>query len=678
MSDEIRVRRKLARTIALTALVFAAATADARVTEINVAAVEPFADGAAFGASGAYERVRGIFRGELDPADARNKVIVNLDKAPRNARGFVEYEADFFMLRPVDATRGSRKIVYDVLNRGRKLIHWRLMDARTRTTAAANDPKSLDDAGNGLLLRRGYTIVWSGWDSEAPRTGNGMSMQPVIATDQGKPIVRVIRDELVSGTRNRADPVAGGALKREIFRLSYAAATLDQTQAKLTVRRNETDPRREIPAGGWAYAGETAIELLPAGTRPEPGSLYEFHYPAKEPRVLAVGMAATRDLIAFLRHATTDAKGNANPAQPGIRAAFAFGISQSGRFLRDFVKDGFNQDESARKVFDGMLAHTAGAGGVFLNAEFAQPNRTSTQHEDHTMPENEFPFSTARMTDPVTGRAGGLLRNDGFDPLWMETNTSTEYWQKGASLLVTDPLGERDVELPANARAYLIAGTQHGGAAWMTSTLGSCVNPRNPHSPTPALRALLVALDEWATEGKLPPSSLTPRLKDATLTTPAELKFPAIPGIEVVRRVNTIGVLKDWVKPELDMARPYRVLVTQVDADGNEIAGIRLPDIAAPLATYTGWNYYRAPHPAGELCDREGSYKPFAATRAEREAANDPRRSLEERYGDHAAYVKQIEEAAAKLVAARLLLDDDAARLIARAKSADTAARFAR
>jgi hypothetical protein len=315
---------------------------------------------------------------------------------------------------------------------------------------------------------------------------------------------------------------------------------------------------------------------------------------------------------------------------------------------------------------------------VFLNAEFAQPNRTNTQHEDRTFPENAFPFSSARLTDPVTGRTGGVLRDDGFDPLWMETNTSTEYWQKGASLLVTDPLGERDIELPRNARAYLIAGTQHGGQAWMTSAPGSCVNPRNPHSPTPALRALLVALDDWASTGTEPPPSMTPHLKDATFTTTDALKFPAIPGIQTTRRYNQIGVLKDWIRPDMDMMRPYRTYVTQVDADGNEIAGIRLPDISVPLATYTGWNIYRAPFPEGELCDRDGSYKPFAATRAERESANDPRRSLAERYGDHAAYVKQVEDAAAKLVASRVLLNEDAARLIARARSDEIKQRFAR
>ncbi len=650
------------------ALAFTAAAGHARVTEITIAAIEPFADGAKFGDTGAYERVRGTFKGELDPADARNRVIVNLDKAPRNSRGRVEYEADFFMLRPADAARGNRGILYDVTNRGRKYIHWRLMDAKPASAASANDPRTLEDAGNGLFLRRGYTIVWSGWDPEAPHGNNGMAMKAVVAMDGGKPIVRTIRDELVNGTRSA---------QRETFRLSYEAATLDPTQAKLTVRRGETDQRREIPAAGWAYVSARELRLLPPGTKPEPGSLYELHYPAKDPRVLGVGMAATRDLVSFLRFEAADVQGTPNPARSGIRAAFAFGISQSGRFLRDYVRDGFNQDESTRKVFDGMLAHTAGIGGVFLNQEFGQPDRTSTQHEDHTFPENAFPFSTARMTDPVTGKTGSLLRDDGFDPLWMETNTSTEYWQKGASLLVTDPLGTRDVELPRNARAYLIAGTQHAGQAWMTSTTGPCVNPRNPHSPTPALRALLIALDEWATENKAPPASRTPRLSDGTLVAAEKLAFPALPGLQVVRRVNEIGVLKDWVKPEMDMARPYRVLVPRVDADGNETAGIRLPDIEVPLATHTGWNLYRSPFPEGELCDRDGSYKPFPATRAEREGANDPRRSLAERYGDHASYMKRVEAAAQRLVAERLLLQEDAERFIARARGADTAARFA-
>ena len=335
------------------------------------------------------------------------------------------------------------------------------------------------------------------------------------------------------------------------------------------------------------------------------------------------------------------------------------------------------QDESARKVFDGVYAHTAGAGGVFLNYEFGQPNRTNTQHEDHTFPENVFPFSAARLTDPVSGKTDSLLRNDGFDPLWMETNTSTEYWQKGASLTVTDPSGKNDAALPQTARAYLIAGTQHGATAWMTSTRGSCVNPRNPHSPTPAMRALLLALADWV-DGKAAPASQTPRIADNTLVPVEKLHFPAIPGMAIARKVNVFGVLKDWTKPEMDMSKPYRPLITNVNADGNEIAGIRLPDITVPLGTYTGWNLYKAPYVEGELGDRDGSFSPFAATRAERESRGDQRPSLEERYGSHAAYVKLLTDAATALVPSRLLLQEDIERYVAWANSEAVRKQFAR
>ena len=639
--------------------------ASAHVIEFNIAAVESFADGTAFGNTGAYERVRGTFKGELDPTDPRNKVIVNLDKAPCNAAGRVEYEADFFMLRPVDGARGNGKLVYDVTNRGRKNIHWRLMDARPASPAHANDPRTLEDAGNGLLFRMGYTILWSGWDPDAPRINNGMGMKPVIATNNGMPIVRAIRDELVSGTRSPA---------RETFRLTHNAFTTDQSQAKLSVRRREADVRQEIPASGWAYVNDREIRLLPEGTKPVTGSIYEFHYPARDPRVLGIGMAASRDLISFMKYESTDAKGALNPAH-GIKAALGFGISQSGRFLRDFVYQGFNQDTRGRKVFDGTLAHTAGVGGVFLNAEFGQPGRTSTQFEDHMMPENEFPFSAARLTDPVTGKTDSILRNDGFDPMWMESNTSTEYWQKGASMLTTDPLGSKDVELPATARVYLIAGTQHAGQAWMTSTPGNNVNPRNPHSPTPAMRALLIALSEWV-DGKAPPPSQTPRIADDTLIALDKLQFPAIPNMAIAHKVNVFGVLKDWTKPEMDMSKPYRPLVTKVDADGNEIAGIRLPDIAVPLGTYTGWNIYKAPYVEGELGDRDGSFAPFVATASEREARKDPRLSLQERYSTHTNYVTKVIDAVNKLVAARLLLTEDAERFVVRANDEAISKRF--
>ncbi|MBI1966182.1 MAG: hypothetical protein HYS46_08040, partial [Betaproteobacteria bacterium] len=231
---------------------------------------------------------------------------------------------------------------------------------------------------------------------------------------------------------------------------------------------------------------------------------------------------------------------------------------------------------------------------------------------------------------------------------------------------------------PRNARSYLLAGTQHGALAWMTSTNGPCANPRNPHSPTPAQRALLVALDEWVSEGKSPPASRTPRIKDGTLVTPDKVRFPAIQGVAVARRVSEFGALKDWIKPEMDMTKPYRPLVPQVDVDGNETSGILLPDIAAPLGTYTGWNLYKAPFPEGELCDRFGTYAPFAASRTEREANGDPRPSLEERYGDHTGYVRRVEQAVKKLIGERLLLAEDGELFIAKARSEETARRFVR
>ena len=643
----------------------------AMLTEIDIIAIEPFADGANFGATGAYERVRGTYKGTLDPLDARNKVIVNIEKAPRNAAGRVEYEAEFFILRPVDATRGSGKILYDVVNRGRKGMHTRFMEARPATLAESNDPKTLADAGNGLLLRRGYTLVWSSLDPDAPRSNNGMAMKTIVATNNGAPIERVIRDEIVPDTRVRVPP-GKDAPKWKTLRLTHEAASLDPSKSRLTARRAEADPRVDIPASGWKFVNAREIALLPEGTNPEPGTLYEIHYPAKNPKVLGAGFAAVRDLVSFLRND----RSASNPAGQGIKATLAYGSSWSGRFLRDFIHLGFNQDESARKVFDGVFSHIAGGGGVFLNYEFGQPVRTSTQHEDRAFPETQFPFSAAQMSDPHSGKSGSLFRHDGFDPLLIETNTSTEYWQKGASLLTTDPLGRSDIDLPANSRVYLIAGTQHGGTAGMRPTLGSCANLSNPHNPNPALRALLIALDEWVSEGKAPPPSRTPRLADGTLVAPAQLRFPTIPGMRKFGGMNEIRLLKDWIKPDVDMQKVYGARVPQIDVDGNETAGIRLPDIAVPLATHTGWNIYKSPFPDGELCDREGSYFPFAATRAEREARNDPRVSLQERYGSHAAYVRKVEESVRQLVAERLLLQEDAERLVERAKSAEIAKRF--
>jgi hypothetical protein len=631
------------------------------LTRLQIDRIEPFADGMPFGTVGSYVRLVGTAYGELDPQHPCNAVIVNLDKAPRNARGCVEYETDVYIMRPTDMSKGNRKLLYEVNNRGRKRLLSIFHEAPETSPTSANDPATVDDAGNGFLFRQGYTLVWSGWDPDAPRANQGMTIRVPIATEGGKPIVQTIRDEFVFGTRLPTTRLTAP--------LSYAAATLEQGQARLTVRAKEADAYTEIPPERWAYVDARTIQLLPEGTAFRPGFIYDFWYPAHNPKVLGMGYAATRDLVSFLRYQAHDTAGNVNPvalspADPSIIAVLAYGNSQSGRYLRDHLGLGFNQDEAKRKVFDGYQSHVAGIGKVFTNYAFGQPNRTGTQHEDHQFPENHFPFAHTTLTDPLTGRTGGLLHGDGSDPYIIESNTSTEYWQKGAALLHTDPLGSHDLEIPPTVRLYLMAGTQHGGSARMGAPSGNSLYPRNPHSPAPALRALLVALDQWVTTGIAPPDSRVPSIAAGTLVAPSALAFPALPDVQLPWRTNGVAVLEDWVHPPRTPEKIYTTLVPQVDADGNEVAGVRLPAIAVPLATHTGWNLYNIPGLEGEFCDREGMCLPFARTKAERLAKDDPRPSLEERYGSHAAYVQRVSEVVRELLQARLLLPEDATRFI--------------
>ena len=615
---------------------------------LDIERIEALADGAPFGDAGAYERVIGRAKGEVDPRDPANKSIALIDKAPLNANRKVEYAADIFILRPKDPARGNGRILYEVNNRGRKMLFGNIADG----PQGVNDPKTMADVGNGFPLRQGYTIVWSGWDPDAPRANMGLGLTAPVATDNGRPIVKIVRDEFCSGTR-------GGAI--EVFKLSYEATTQEQPRATLTVRERADDEPRELPLNQWSFVDARSIKLR-EGTKPKPGYLYEFRYEAKNPKVLGLGFAATRDVISWLRYdpAAIAATGGK------ISHALAIGFSQAGRYLRNHISEGFNRDEAGRKVFDGIHSHIAGVGRIFFNTPFGQPARTGTQHEDHGFPENEFPFSTASLADPLTGKKGSLFRGDGSDPRLIETNTSTEYWQKGASLLHTDPLGTEDVTLPENSRVYMIAGTQHGGRAGATTDAGPNINPRNPHNPMPAVRALLVALDEWVVSGKEPPPSRIPTLAAGTLVEPDKTGFPAVPGAAVVKVTNQVAPPGDWVHPK-PADKAYRTLVCKVDADGNEAAGVRLPDIAVPLATYSGWNEYKPPYPAGELADRDGSCLPFAVDKAARRAAGDPRPSIAERYKSGADYVAKVQAVVSALQKDRLLLAEDAKSYIERA-----------
>ncbi|MEI7709784.1 MAG: alpha/beta hydrolase domain-containing protein [Rhodospirillales bacterium] len=581
------------------------------ITNLAIASRAPLVGGALFGASGAYDRIEGTATGTLDPAHPANRRIALLGMAPRNAAGLVEYTSDFVLLTPTDSALGNGRLLYEVNNRGRIMMIHNLCAG-----IQGNRWETPTDLGNALPLRLGFSLLWTGWDPGAPKaTGLGLDV-PIIRN-----LTKRIREEFVSGTRLGIHAT---------FKLAYEAASTDAT---VTVRRTQIGAKTPV---AFAFADNRTIRLLPEGTAPTIGSIYEIHYDATKPRPNGIGFAATRDIVSHLRQFPV---GNRR-----ITHTLAFGISQAGRYLRDHIAQGFNTDENGARVFDGVLSHVAGIGRVFHNTPFAQPFRTRTWHEDHDFPEIEFPFAAAATDDPLTGRSGALLCGNDSDPKLIETNTSTEYWQKGASLLHTDPLGHRDIALPANARAYLIPGTQHGGKAGMPRDNGPCVNPRNWHDPMPAVRALLVALDEWVTTGREPPPSRVPTIADGTLVPASQVAFPTVHGLTPPDAANDVSPLTDWTNPK-PAPRAYGALVPQVGPDGNEVAGIRLPDIAVPRGLFAGWNLYKEPHPAGELADRDGTFLAFTAARLA---------TLQPNAGDRAAVAQA-------LLQDRLLLAEDAA-----------------
>ncbi|HEY4250841.1 MAG TPA: alpha/beta hydrolase domain-containing protein [Roseomonas sp.] len=632
----------------LAAVLFCPGIARARITSIEILQTRLFAAGQDFGA-GPYQVIRALAHGELDPADPHNAVIADIAIAPRNAQGRVEYATEVEILRPADPARASGRLVHEVTNRGRKLMLSYLQDA-TASQASMNGLDGPAAVGNALALRLGHTLVWNGWDPDVPRTGGNLTItMPVI-----EGVTAEIRDEFVFGVRLPAD--------RATAPLSYPAADRDPAHATLTVRRARDDAPQPV---AFDYADGQSIRLA-GGARFTPLSIYEFRYPARGARPLGIGFAATRDLIAHLRHG-----GAGSPvADIPVRAVLAVGISQSGRYLRHHLGLGMNADEAGRRVFDGMLVHIAGAGRVFINERFAQPNRTATWHEDFAFPETWFPIALGTTRDPASGAEGALLRGDASDPLVIEVNTATEYWQKGASLTHTDPGGTRDLpELPG-VRHFLVAGTKHAGRAGLTTARGTCVNLNNPHSSGPLLRALLVALDDWATRGVAPPDSRVPRIADGTLVEAGAVlaAFPAIRGAARPRFATPVAPVTDWVAGRRGDASGWRVLVPAVDADGNDRGGVTLPDLAVPLGTQTGWNIRAGEGLGGELCDREGSFFPFAPTRAARDAAGDPRPSLEERHGGDRRPEAAVRAAVAALVRDRLLLPEDGEAFVAAAR----------
>ncbi len=664
----------IACCLSLTGVVLCGASVEARVTQVVITKTEsPTYGGKSFGTAGQYERISGQIVGEVDPNDPVNGIIVDIGLAQKNPNGMVPYATDFQILRPVDRTKGNKRLIYEITNRGRTNVLGTLNDSKTE-----NDTESSGDAGNGFLMRQGYVVLDTGWDFSAPRNGKLFTATvPVAKNPDGSSITGPNTEEFV------IDKGMTAAARR----LTYAAASADKSKASLTVRKNYADTPVPVPAAEWDYvdAKLNAVKLT-SGNFGGPGSfgptaLYEFTYVAKDPVVASVGLAAIRDIAAFLRNAETDDRGTPNPLAGDVQYIYSFCSSQPCRTMHDFVLLGFNQPERAAggvpKAFDGVLNWKAGGSGLFINYRFSQPVRTHRHHIARWTPEFQFPFADIKVTDSVTGKTDYRLRRceeTSTCPKTFEANSSNEYWAKAASMMQTDSLGH-DLGGVANVRYYLLASLPHGAG----NGPGICAQPRNPLRPNAALRALLSDLDAWVSAGTPPPADHMPRVADGTLVPPLPQEsygFPTIPGV-VYNGTHHTGDLWDFgpdvdkgfvsVLPPRLVGMPYPVFVPKADTDGNDIAGVRMPEVAVPVATYTGWAL-RADGLDG--CDAAGQKLEFAKTRTERLAAGDPRPSLEERYPDHGAYVSAVARAAQALRAERFLLDEDVAAATAAAQAA--------
>jgi hypothetical protein len=672
----------------------AATVAHARITKIEITSVQsPTFEGRTFGPNGsvgAYEKLRGKAYGEVDPHDKRNRVITDIELAPRNARGKVEYSMDIYILKPVNLTQGNDKLFMEVNNRGGKLF------GAFNGSSGGNDPTTAAHAGDAFLMNQGYILAWNGWDPSAPAGNNSLTLTvPVAKNRDGSTITGPSYEYIVFDNAATMSST-----------LAYPAATLDKSQARLTVRPHLRDEPAEIPASGWDYTSPagTAIKLTSGAFAQS--AIYEFSYTAKDPFVAGLGFAATRDFVSFLRHATADDYGNANPLAGHVKHTLTFAVSQPARYLNDFETYGFNEDEGGRRVVDGILNWIGGGSGIGMHVRFAQPGRTERNRQNHRYPEANFPFTYERFKDPYghekAGRAdrcaGGSDDDDDDDDRGgkrrgtcaksLQVNSANEYWVKAGSLLHTDPRGRDLDDDPDHVRFYLLSSVEHTVAGANANPPGqgnSCQQIRNTTDPNPALRALFVALDEWVSQGRKPPRSQVPARKTAAYSIPLDngigfvpqswLGFPSIPGVTysgliTVRHKFDFGRRYDDgimdINPPAFGRRIYPSFVSKVDADGNDIAGIRLPPVAAPVATTTGWAL-RAPAFGGgpwDGCEASGQWIAFKRTQAERLAAGDPRRSLEERYVNHQGYVDAVAAAARSLEARRFLLPADVQRYI--------------
>ena len=691
------------------ASLIALAQGHAKITRIEITKIEPAFNGETFGSVGTYERVTGKAYGEVDPKNPRNAKIQDIDLAPKNIRGHVEYSTDIEILRPADSSKANGTLFFNIINRGNK-GGLSLINADIPNTLA--DVNAIKNAGDGYMQRQGYTLVWFGWQADVLPGNNRMLLTvPIAQNKDGSAITGIIRSELFSSTPTTTLNLSSGWFTG-LITAAYPTANTDNKavfpdgfKASLTQRDRESGLRMEIPDHEWSFAA------CPNNTSPKPSEthicypsgfksnrIYELIYKAKNPLVMGLGFAVARDLGTFLKHNPKDSVGQTNPAYLPHAKTIVMGSSQSGRFIRSMIMLGFNQDETGRRVFDGALPHIGG-GLMPLNIRFAQPGRAAgTETFDRLYPGTEFPFAYSKTKDPLTGRNQGILdacKATASCPKVIHAATALEIWELRQSLGFTDPLGTQDLaELP-NVRSYIMASTQHSAAALPLPNqqpFAACQQQANPNPHSWTMRALLFHLNNWVQKGIEPPPSARPTLAAGTLVKPDMVHFPRIPANHyggVMRpavRYNgnnnplhvqdygrsfraeaTSGILA--IEPPKLSSATYGTLVAQVDADGNDLGGIRNIYVSVPIGTYTGWNLFNAQFPEDGFCTLQGSFIPFASNQAERLATGDPRPSLAERYPTKDAYVTAVKQASEKLVKQGFLLEQDANRLIKEAET---------
>ena len=648
----------------------AAGPLSARVTRVEIVSRADVLDGKSFGDTGAYERITGRVYFSVAAASAHNRRIVDLDKAVNLNDGEVEFSADFIAVRPKDAHKGNGALLLEVPNRGRGRII-ALVDGGKWDLS--------DDAGDAWLLRNGFTIVSLGWqwDADGP---DALRLYAPIAKQNGKTITGLLRGDLMPSKSMDEIPL-GHLITGSIGGTEYPVAAPSDPRNALAVRDWREAKRTVIPRSAWQFAHLVDGQLVPSDRHIhlkggfQPGKIYEYVYVVQDPVVAGLGFAAIRDFASY-------AKQNRDAITPAQRV-YSEGISQNGRFLRDLLYEGFNADEEGRIALDGVLAHVAGAGRGSFNYRFAQTSRDAQPTSSAYFPTDIFPFTDLPEKDPVTGETGGLLDlaiSEKVAPKIFFSNTSYEYWGRAAALIHSTVDGNRDVPISENVRIYHLTGLQHFSGPFPPEKGSGDLLGQQPQSPLPVKyfwRAMIANMDVWVRSNTPPPPSSYPKISDHTLVSLRAYAFPKIPGINRPHDASTAYRLDfgpNWRQGILQRQPPnvgplYPALVPQVDSDGNERDGVRLPELSVPLATYASWNL-RDPSigAPGERVAFELSYLPFPKTAAERKNSGDPRKSIAERYAGRGDYLARYAQALDDLIKQRWILAEDRDALFHRAE----------